>query len=120
MISVNTSIRLIPTEKISIINQSLPAANSNLLPSDITGSYGTPSDFNIYICVSVAGTLSIRRTVTSTSTTVTEILNSNNVLIAGSLYAFTVPIRTGDSINLRFSVTGGTINSLRIDEISGG
>jgi hypothetical protein len=119
MISVNTSVRLIPTEKISIINQSLPAASSDILSSNVTGSYGTPSDFNIYICISVAGILSVRRTITSTSTTITEILNSNNALVAGSLYAFTVPIRTGDSINLRYSVTSGTINSLRIDEISG-
>jgi hypothetical protein len=117
-LSVNTSIRQIPTEKISIINQSLPTADSNLLSSTITSSYGTSSDLDIYVCMSIAGVLSVKRTVAST--TVTEKLNSANALVANALYAFTVSMRPSDSINLQYSTTGGTINSLRIDESSGG
>ncbi|GAJ10833.1 unnamed protein product, partial [marine sediment metagenome] len=61
------------------------------------------------------GILRVARTVGGV--TVTEDLNSGADLVAGAAYLFTVPWRTGDGIDIRYSVTTGTINRLLIDEI---
>ncbi|GAI76734.1 unnamed protein product, partial [marine sediment metagenome] len=63
------------------------------------------------------GILRVARTVEGV--TVTEDLNSGADLVAGAAYIFDVPWRTGDSINIKYSVTTGTINRLLIDEIGG-
>jgi len=46
-------------------------------------------------------------------------VSSTALLVADAAYMFTVPWRTGDSINIRYSVTAGTIKRLLIDEIGG-
>lgn len=99
--------------KAAIFNTALPAAEADWLGAVITPT-GSPSYLRIYVCVSVAGILRIRRTVAAV--TVTENLNSAVALTAGAAYMFTVPWRTGDDINLRYSVTAGTIECLRIEE----
>lgn len=47
-----------------------------------------------------------------------ENLNSEVPLVANAGYSFEVPWRTGDSVNLRYSATGGIIVLLRIEEVS--
>lgn len=111
-----TLAKLIPIAKAAIFNTALPAAEANWLGSDISPT-NSPSYIRIYVCVSVTGILRVVRTVSEV--TVTEDLNSGTALVAGAAYLFTVPWRTGDSINIRYSVTTGTINRLLIDEIGG-
>ena len=102
--------------KAAIFNTALPAAEANWLGSDIEPT-NSPSYLRIYACVSVTGILRVART--QDATTVTEDLNSGADLVADAAYMFTVPWRTGDSINVRYSVTTGTIKRLLIDEIGG-
>ncbi len=111
-----TLAKLIPIAKAAIFNTALPAAEANWLGSDIEPT-NSPSYLRIYACVSVTGILRVARTIGGV--TVTEDLNSATALVAGAAYLFTVPWRTGDSINIRYSVTTGTINRLLVDEIGG-
>lgn len=99
--------------KASIFNTALPAAEGNWLASAITPAF-SPGYLRVYVCVSVEGVLRIARTVGAV--TLTENLNSGAVLLAGAAYMFTAPWRKGEAINIRYSVTGGTINKLQIDE----
>jgi hypothetical protein len=106
--------KLIPLAKAAIFNADLPAAEDNWLGTDIEPT-NSPSYLRIYACVSVTGILRVARTVGGV--TVTEDLNSGTDLVAGAAYMFTVPWRTGDGIDIRYSVTTGKINRLLIDEI---
>ncbi len=108
--------KLIPLAKAAVFNTALPAAEANWLGSDIEPT-NSPSYLRIYACVSVTGILRVART--QNATTLTEDLNSGTALVADGAYMFTVPWRTGDSINIRYSVTTGTVNRLLIDEIGG-
>lgn len=110
----NGSDVIIPIAKASIINTALPSAEYGLLTTSITPT-NTPSYIRIYVCISVGGVLRIARTVSTT--TVVENLNGGIALTASASYLFTVPYRVGDSINIRYSATGGTIYTLRVDEI---
>jgi len=103
--------------KADIFNTALPAAEGDWLGADITPTK-SPSYLNIYVSVSILGILRVARTVGGV--TVTEDLNSGVNLVAGAAYMFTIPWRTGDSINIRYSTTTGTINRLLVDEIGGG
>jgi hypothetical protein len=109
-----TLAKIVPIAKAALFNTALPAAESNWLASDITPT-NSPSYLRIYVCVSVAGVLRVARTVSAT--TITENLNSGNSLVADAAYMFDVAWRSGDSINIRYSVTTGTITILRIEEI---
>ncbi len=108
--------KLIPIAKAAVFNTALLAAEDNWLGADIEPT-NSPSYLRIYACVSVTGILRVARTIGGT--TLTEDLNSGTALVADAAYMFTVPWRTGDSINIRYSVTTGTIKRLLIEEIGG-
>ncbi len=108
------STKIIPAAKAALFNEALPAAEGNWLATAIAPT-NSPSYLRIYVCVSVTGVLRVARTIAAT--TVTEDLNAGSNLAANAAYMFTVPWRTGDSINLRYSVTTGTIRRLLVDEI---
>lgn len=109
-----TLIRIVPVAKASVFNTALPLAEADWLGAAIVPT-NSPSYLRIYVCVTVSGVLRVARTVGGV--TVTENLNDGVALVANSAYMFTVEWRTGDSINLRYSVTGGVINIIRADEI---
>jgi len=111
MVTVET-----PVAKAAVFNTALPAAEAGWLGATIAPTK-SPSYINIYVCVSILGILRVARTVGGV--TVTENLNAGVNLVAGAAYMFTVPWRTGDSINIRYSTTTGTITRLIIDEIGG-
>ena len=112
-----TLVEIIPVAKAAVFNTALPAAEADWIGAAITPT-NSPSYLRIYACVSVAGVLRVARTIGGV--TLTENLNSGDNLVAGAAYMFTIPWRTADSINIRYSVTAGTINRLLIDEIGGG
>ena len=112
-----TLVEIIPVAKAAVFNTALPAAEADWIGAAITPT-NSPSYLRIYACVSVAGVLRVARTISGV--TLTENLNSGDNLVAGAAYMFTIPWRTTDSINIRYSVTAGTINRLLIDEIGGG
>lgn len=103
-----------PVEEASVFNTALPVAEVDWLVAAITPR-NSPSYLRIYVCITVSGILRVARTVGAT--TVTENLNDGVALVANSAYMFTVEWRTGDSINLRYGVTGGIVTIMRADEI---
>lgn len=107
--------KLIPIAKADVFNAALPAADNALLSSAITPS-NSPSYVTIYVCVSVAGIFKLART--RGGTTITEVLNSGNSLNADAAYMFNIPWRTGDSLNVQYSATGGTLKRLTMEEVS--
>jgi len=114
--SSNVSIKGNFIEKGKIFNDALPAANNDLLTTDIEPTY-TPSFLEIYVVISIAGKFHIRRDVSGT--VITEILNNDVNLTANAAHSFTIPWRTGDTINFQYSTTGGTILNIHAIEIGG-
>jgi len=104
----------LPVAKARVFNYALPAADKDILGSAISPT-NSPSLLLVYVCISVAGAFYVRRTVGASH--VSEYLNSYVNLVAGAAYMFTVPWRTGDSINFRYSATSGTIYYLDAQEV---
>lgn len=102
--------------KARVFNTALPAADTDFLGSDITPT-NSPSYIRIYFVASIVGVLNVMRTVGAV--TVSESLNSGLELTADAAYMFTVPWRTGDSINIQYSTTVGTTLVLDIVEVQG-
>jgi hypothetical protein len=93
-----------------VFNQAV-TANVNIFAKSFAQKYPN-SLFEIYVCFDTGGgTLSVMRTVGST--TVAEQLNAANgfALQANGAYAFRVPVDAGETINLQYSVSA---NALKI------
>jgi hypothetical protein len=106
----------LPVAKARVFNTALPAANADLLGAAISPTT-SPSLLLVYVAVSVTGLFYVTRT--SGGNTVSEYLNSGIALVAANAYMFTVPWRTGDTINFRYSVTTGTLLCLDVLEVVG-
>lgn len=106
-----------PREKVSISNQPLPPIDTNWLPIDLTPLVA-PVTFRIQVAVSIAGIFSAA--ITNSGNTQVVIFNAvpGPALVATGLYIFEMMIHRGDSINFRYSATGGTIQNLRVIEIT--
>ncbi len=107
----------VPIPKADVFNTALPAAEANWLASDIVPT-NSPSLLRIYICVSVAGIIRIART--QGVTLLTEDINRGATLVANSAYIFDVLWSRLDRLNVRYSVSGGVIRRLIINEMGGG
>lgn len=103
--------------KADVHNSALPAAEANLLGTALTPIYNY-STFNIQVAVSIAGIL--RVTITRSGNTQTVNLNvvAGPSLVADALYQFKMMATIGDTINFKYSTTGGTIKILKIVESS--
>ena len=106
----------LPVAKARVFNTAMPAADSNMLDSDITPT-SSPSFLLVYVCFSVDARFCVIRTVGAAK--VHEAMNGFMYLNAYSAYLFTVPWRTGDSINFASLNTGGTIRILDVLEVVG-
>jgi hypothetical protein len=100
--------------KAAVYSTALPTAGTDILSEDVSPT-ASPSTLQIYVCVTVAGVLTLART--NDSTTTLELLNCGESLVANSGFIFSVPWRSGDTVNLRYSATGGTISTLLLDEV---
>lgn len=98
-------------------NSALPAANTNLI-TDITASAFYPNSdqgpyfLSIYASVSIVGNLILRRT--RAGVTVSEQLAALTANQITNIPA--IPVDQGETINLQFSATTGTINKLVVLE----
>lgn len=113
-VTIGTLTQFTPIEKAVIHNQAMPAANTNILGTDITPT-NTPTTFRIMVSISVAARFSA--TITRAATTKTSKFNGGADLVTDTLFIFDLLVHSGDSINFQFSATGGTINDLRLQEI---
>ncbi len=105
----------IPVNRANVFNIALPAIDTDLLASVIAPMF-SPSVLQIYVSVSVAGKLYVVRSNDGGTTTVSEYLNGGGVLTANAAYLFNIAWKDGESINLRYNATGGTLLKLQIDE----
>ena len=113
-VALDVSSIMQPTAKAAIFNTALDAAEAAWLGTAITPT-NSPSYLRLYVCVSITGIFRVARTVSGA--TVVEDLNSGTALVANAAYMFTVEWITGDSLDFRYSTTGGTILTFRADEI---
>lgn len=102
--------------KTDLHNQALPLANTNWLGADIAPT-NPPCIIRVEVAVSIAGNLSA--VITNGGNSQVNILNgtAGPALVAGALYIFDIKMHVGDTLNLRYSTTGGTIQVLRTQEI---
>lgn len=115
-IHVGGSIGFTPFDMVDMHDVALPAANTNWLPSDIT-PINTPTDFRIQVAVSISGNFDAAITNGGDTQVVTFNVIPGPALVAGGLYIFDLLVHSGDTVNLRYSTTGGTIQILRVQEI---
>ena len=107
-------IQIASIEKAVVHNTALPAvADTDFLGTAITPT-DTPCGFIVQIAVSITGIF--RTTITNGANTQTVNFNQAVALTAGSLYIFEMLVHDGDTINFRYSTTGGTIQILRVQE----
>jgi hypothetical protein len=112
-----TLAKFAPVAKAAVLNTAEPAAEAALIGAGVTPTK-SPSVLRIYASFSNAGILRVARTVGGV--TITEDMNGGDALNANAGYMFDIEWRTGDTVNLRYSVTGGTTLVIRVDEVSGG
>jgi hypothetical protein len=109
--------QMVPINKVNVApGTALPAINTDILSSAIAPSLD-PGLLRIYVCMSIAGVLSVGRYYNAVETL--ELLNSGNALIAGAAYMFSVAWKMGETINFQYSTTTGTISKLQVDETWG-
>jgi len=106
--------RFTPLLKGSVFNDAV-TADTDIFGSNLTPT-NSPTTFRIYVCFDAAGVLTVRRT--SGGTTVSEQLNSGTTLTANAAYIFDVPVESGESINLQYSVNA-TALKIMVLEVSG-
>lgn len=105
---------LIPIQQAVIHVSPLPTANTNWLGTDIT-PVRNPTTFIIDVVISIAGVFSAQVTRGGIPT----IVNFNNglSLTPGALNHFHILVHSTDTINFQYSITGGTIQFLRVQEL---
>ena len=96
-----------------IFNKNTPSGT--LLDTDLRPTIEN-SLLRIRVCFSVAGKLSVKKTLEDK--TVYTILNNGNDLAAGAAYTFEIPIRADVLYNFKYSGTTGKTELLQIEEIS--
>lgn len=102
------------SEKANIHNQAQPIANTNILATDLVPT-NTPVVFRVQVIMSNAGNFSV--VITKSGNSQVGILSA---LVAGTLHIFDILVHSGDTINFQYSVTGGTIQVVRVQEIGPG
>lgn len=114
-VSVTGLTTFTPVQKALQHNVSLPSpAGSDLLGAALVPT-NTPCSFRITIAVSITGQLTLDRI--NGGVEVRTFLNGGISLNPSVEYTWDVQVYAGDTINLEYSTTGGTVMILRIAEI---
>lgn len=115
-IQASGSIGFIPADIADLHDVALPTANTNWLSSNLS-PVSTPTNFRIQVAVSVSGNFSAAITNGGDTQVVTFNVVPGPALVADGLYIFNLLVHSGDTVNFRYSVTGGVIRILRAQEI---
>ena len=92
-------------EKGAIFNTAV-AASTDMFKAALSPTLAA-SVFRVYVVFNASGTLTVRRT--RGPATVSEQLNAGTALTANAAYIFDILVKTGDTINLQYSIAGTTI-----------
>ena len=103
------------TTAATIHNAALPIIGNSLMGGAVTPS-NPPSGFRTEVGITSAGQLTavIDRGANAQS----MLLNAGNDLNSGCLYIFDITVHSGDNMDLTYSVSSGTIQVIRIEEVS--
>lgn len=106
---------LTPSSAGSIFNTALPVAEADWFGTAI--SITANGTIRVAVQVSVAGILRAR--ITRAAATISANLNNNSALTPSALMAFDIPVKSGDTLNLRYSVTTGNIDYCELQFLRG-
>jgi hypothetical protein len=89
----------------------VPILTASLVPVNV------PTTFRVMVAMSNVGNFSV--IISNGGITQALLLNAvgGPALAANSLYTFDILVSAGDSVNFSYSVTGGTVQLLRVQEI---
>lgn len=107
---------LIPIELATLQDEPLPDVDTNWFSEDIVPQR-TPTTLRFQVSVSVEGILSAVIKRGGNEQIIFFNATSGPDLLADGLYTFEILAHEGDSINFRYSKTGGSIKVLRVQEI---
>lgn len=110
-----------PINKASVVGQAQPGAGADILLA-LTGASltatNTPTTFRVMVAMSSAGTFSAS---INDGVNPVQVVNFNVVpgpaLVANGLYIFDMMVQANWTVDFRYSVTGGTILILSVQEI---
>jgi len=103
------------TIKADLFNTTSINLNTNILSTNIFTDIWPAAEWTLYICPVGSGTLTLRRTQTSSGTTVSELLNSGAALVANAAYVFSFFVSKGEEINFQYSVSS-VITKMTVQE----
>ncbi len=111
----------IPINKASVVGQLQPVANADILLA-LTGASltatNTPTTFRVMVAMSNVGTFSAS---INDGVNPVQVVNFNVVpgpnLVASGLYEFDMQVQANWTVDFRYSVTGGTILVLSVQEL---
>lgn len=107
---------LIPFELASLQDLDLPSAGENWLEEDIVPIH-PPTTIRIQVAVSKTGIFSAAITRDGNIQVVDFNVTSGPELVEDGVYVFELLVNKGDSVNFRYSTTGGIIKILRVQEV---
>ncbi len=113
IVNINPIAQFAPIEKAKLTNLSLPDLDwleTDLIPTN------TPTLFRIEVCVSTGGVFKVVYKTAGNPDKVCNLKDGAH-LGSGNIHIFDILVHSGDSINFRFSGSGGTIEILRVQEI---
>lgn len=113
-ITIGSLAQFTPIQKALQHNVTLPAAGADLLGANLSPT-NTPCSFRVTIAVSITGQLTLVRI--NGGVEVKPLLNGGIALSERVEYTWDIQVYAGDTINLEYSTTGGTVMILRIAEI---
>lgn len=111
--ALRKALREVPRQAIATVFNTAVGADTNILASDVSPVY-SPAIFRIMVALSASAIFRAR--ITRDGTTVTVDFNAGATLTANALYAFDMPVRSGDAVNFRLSAPA-TVLVLNVDEI---
>jgi hypothetical protein len=112
----NVNLNFSPTSLVAVQNVVQPAAGVPILPFNIV-PINAPTTFRIMVAMSNVGNFSV--IIENGGNTQVLLLNAvgGPAIAANSLYTFDILISAGDSVNFSYSIGGGTVQVLKVQEI---
>lgn len=103
-----------PIQKALRHKVALPAAETDLLENNISPT-NPPSTFKIQVSFSVSGKFYAQ--ITRGGDSIGSWFNGGAALATYTLYTFELLVHAGDNINFRYDVSGGVMDTIRVQEI---
>ena len=114
-VNAAVSLSLSPATRVTIHDTALPVIGSSLIGGPLTPN-SPPCGFRTEVGFSVTGQLNA--IIINSGDPQTLLLGAGIGLNPGALYIFDIIVNSGDTMDLTYSVSNGTIQVIRINEIT--